>query len=442
MESYPVVENKNPNIKHYQKINIFGDIGVGKSSLILHMENFDDDNFQLPQNELRDSKLSSESDNPSFIVEEIKRVKVAINDDNPLYLSLYETNLDDYDGIKMNLDTLLIQTECVILMWDNSKNDSFDNIPNLFYTINQGMNDRKFRKAPIFLIQNKTDLDLKSSQRNEGNNNIKDSIDKMKKENNNLIFREISLLDKDSFLALMLDIYRNMSNKEPNLLNNDVVNIIKFNEKPFKGLNRNHKIIKCILLGHTCVGKTTFFKYFLGDKNRNYLSTIGVEQLIFEFSYNKEKGSIQLYDTSGQEKFRSLSKNYYKEADGIILMYDVTNNESFESLNYWLSDIQENIDLKNISLILVANKIDEKKRVISKKEGIKKAEEYNIKYYESCCLNGLNIFEIFNELIFESYNKKNERLSEGIRGSNIRKNNSVTKSIVKDDKTRKGCCDF
>ena len=102
MESYPVVENKNPNIKHYQKINIFGDIGVGKSSLILHMENFDDDNFQLPQNELRDSKLSSESDNPSFIVEEIKRVKVAINDDNPLYLSLYETNLDDYDGIKMN----------------------------------------------------------------------------------------------------------------------------------------------------------------------------------------------------------------------------------------------------------------------------------------------------------------------------------------------------
>ena len=440
MESIPVEANKNKNIKHYQKINIFGERGVGKSSLISHMENFDDDNFKLPKNILENSRLSFDSITPSFIVEEIKRVKISINDDNPLYLSLYESNLDNYEMIKMNLDTLLVQTECIILMWDTSKFDSFDNIENLFYTINQGMNDRKFRNAPIFLIKNKTDLNLSSSQRSEeGNININNSINKMKKENINVIFREISLLDKDNFLKLLLDISRNISNNGQKLMNNDVVNIVRFNDTPINEIKRNFKIIKCILLGHTYVGKTTFFKYLKGEKNRLYLSTIGIELLNFEFTINNEKAYFQLYDTSGQERFKSLSANYFKNADGVILMYDVTNQESYESLNEWIYNINENQNFNNISLILVANKIDEtEKRVISKKEGIKKAEENNIKYYECSCLYGLNLFEIFNEIMLEAFNKNDENTLKKINTNQSLKKNPLRKSLVK--KKSNNCC--
>ena len=439
MESIQEVRNNNSKIVHYQKINIFGDSGVGKSSLILHIENYESDDFKLKQNELTESQLSLDSNNSSFIVEQIKRVKVPINENNTLYLNLYETNLDNYNNIKMNLDTLLLQTECIILMWDNSRIDTLDNISNLFYTINQGIIDRNFRNVPIFLIVNKIDLDLKSSQRSEAKNiNINDLIDKFKNENKNIIYREISLLDRDNFYNLFYEIYRSISDKEKYLMNNDIVNLVKFNHIPIKQMNIGCNIMKCILLGHTCVGKTTFFKYLKGEKNQVYLSTIGIDQLIIEFSIDKEKGYLQLYDTSGQERFRSIASNYYKNSDGIILMYDVANTESFDSVDRWISDIKNNNSLNNLALILVANKIDEEKRIITKKQGIEKANEYNIKYFECCCLKGLNIFEIFNEIILEAYNKYNDKKSNNMKKSQtLNRNNSVRKSITKE---RKGCC--
>ena len=147
------------------------------------------------------SQSSQDSiNNQSNLVNQVKRIKIPINEDNPLYVSLYETNLREYDLIKLNLDTLLLQTECVIIMWDNSKYDTFDNIYNLILTINEGMNDFIFRKAPIFLIKNKLDLEPNSNQSEEDGNDVNDSIEKIKNENPNIIFREISLLNRDNFL--------------------------------------------------------------------------------------------------------------------------------------------------------------------------------------------------------------------------------------------------
>ena len=196
-------KNKSKSIEHYKKINIFGEEGVGKSSLIALMEHYEDDNFNIEKEKdlLFSSQLSQDSfNNQSNLVDQVKRIKIPINEDNPLYVSLYETNLREYDLIKLNLDTLLLQTECVIIMWDNSKYDTFDNIYNLILTINEGMNDFIFRKAPIFLIKNKLDLEPNSNQSEEDGNDVNDSIEKIKNENPNIIFREISLLNRDNFL--------------------------------------------------------------------------------------------------------------------------------------------------------------------------------------------------------------------------------------------------
>ena len=81
----------------------------------------------------------------------------------------------------MNLDTLLLQKECVILIWDCSKYDTLDNIHNLFYTINKGMKDYIFRKESIFLVGNKSSLEARSSQIKESENNIKNSKEKIRK---------------------------------------------------------------------------------------------------------------------------------------------------------------------------------------------------------------------------------------------------------------------
>ena len=153
-------------MKHYHKINIFGDFGVGKSSLIQHMEHFEDDYFYLKKGDFGESEIALDSIYSNFIVEEIKSVKIPINDENDFYLNLYETNLDNYDSIKMNLDTLLLHSECIIIMWDYSDYDTFDNIPNLFNIIIEGINDKKFRNAQIFLLQNKIDLNIEANQIN------------------------------------------------------------------------------------------------------------------------------------------------------------------------------------------------------------------------------------------------------------------------------------
>ena len=441
------MENKNENnfeIKHYQKINILGDAGVGKSSLISLIEKYNDDDFQIENNNLSQTQMSIKSYNnsSSSLVEQIKRVDILNIENKNLYLNLYETNLDNYDYIKMNLDTLLLQTECIIIMWDKSRPETFDNIPNLISTIIEGIKEYKFRDVPIFLIQNKIDLnDLTNSQKIEFKYN-KESIEKINNENKNIIYKEISLLEKDNFNDLIKEIDKNMNiykEKQKNL--NDVVNMVKFNPKEknqLKNLDDDNNIsINIILLGHSSVGKTTFFKYLSGQRNiNNYIATMGSDLLKIDAEINKEKINIQLFDTAGQERYRSIAKNYIRNADGILLLYDVTDEESFETVDQWISYIKEIDDENNIEIILIGNKIDEiEKRLISKKKAKDKSNKYNIKYYEICCLNGLNLYEVFNEIIFGGYYKYYENEKEKkIDYVKITNNNKKKK------KKKKKCC--
>ena len=440
------MENKNENnfeMKHYQKINILGDAGVGKSSLISLIEKYNDDDFQIVNNDLSQTQMSIESYNnsSSSLVEQIKRVDIFNIENKNLYLNLYETNLDNYDYIKMNLDTLLLQTECIIIMWDKSRPETFDNIPNLISTIFEGIKEYKFRDVPIFLIQNKIDLnDLSNSQIIEFKYN-KESIEKIKNENKNIIYKEISLLEKDNFNDLIKDIDKNMNiykEKKKNL--NDVVNMVKFNLKEkniLKDLDDDNNIlINIILLGHSSVGKTTLFNYLYGKKIEKFSSTIGTESFIFNAEINKEKINIQLFDTAGQERYHSLAKNYIRNADGVLLLYDVTNEESFKSVDQWISYIKEIDDENKIEIILIGNKIDEiEKRLISKKKAKDKSNKYNIKYFEICCLNGLNLYEVFNEIIFGGYYKYYENEKEKkIDYVKITNNNKKKK------KKKKKCC--
>ena len=192
------------------------------------------------------------------------------------------------------------------------------------------------------------------------------------------------------------------------------------------------KSFKILLLGDSSVGKTCFLKRYIDDTFQDvYLSTIG-----FDYKYKcitlKEGKNIklQIWDTAGQERFRTIAKSYYKGAHGIILMYDVTDQKSFDSIKKWLEQIKEEAPNK-VSVLLVANKIDIEKRIITKEDGENIAKSYDLDIYESSAKDNINVSEAFEDLA-EKINAKYKIMKE--RGKKLEEN------VLEITKNKKKCC--
>ena len=115
------ISNKEDYLIHYKKINVMGDEGVGKTSLITFFENYYNEEFVIKSQDYSFEKTESEVTEefniqiPS-LVENVKRITVEYDDSTNLYLNIYETNLNELENIKNYLDTLLFQTECIIFI--------------------------------------------------------------------------------------------------------------------------------------------------------------------------------------------------------------------------------------------------------------------------------------------------------------------------------------
>ena len=408
-------EINNKDMIHYQKINIFGEPDVGKSSLISYLENYENDDFTIG---LRNSVQSLNSNiDQSSLVEQIKKIKIKLDEDKNLYFNVYETNIDRFDPIKMNLETLLFQTECIIIMWDNFVKN-FENIPNLIKTIIDCLKNKNDRTVPFILLQNKNDLDLdygRPSDQNSDNNNIDKDIDKaieeIKKENENLniTYKKVSLLNKGDLSTILLEIDRNIDRSKVEN-KNDVIDLVKV-DYPIKHVkDEREKIseIKIALLGDPNTGKTSFLNILNKKSIDNMTSTVGIENTIFYAYIKNKKYKIKIVDTAGQENYRSLTSNHIKDKDGFLLFFDVTSEFSFNSIDYWKDFINDNNLSKEI--ILLGNKIDESDKREVKKNKVKEyAEKNNIKYIECSCKAHINIYEILNEIILMSFNRFQEK---------------------------------
>ena len=156
-------------------------------------------------------------------------------------------------------------------------------------------------------------------------------------------------------------------------------------------------IFKILLLGDSSVGKTCFLLRYSDDTfTENHISTIGLD---YRFKLvnleNDKKVKLQIWDTAGQDRFRAITKNYYKGAHGIILMYDVTNISTFNNIKSWVTQIRENTTEK-IKIALVGNKIDEEDiRKISYDEGQKLADEYDKSDKTALIKNGEDKYYLF-----------------------------------------------
>jgi Ras-related protein Rab-2A len=120
---------------------------------------------------------------------------------------------------------------------------------------------------------------------------------------------------------------------------------------------------KIILIGDTHVGKSTIFPRLNYNISASSIqSTIGVDYHINYFDIDNKKIRLEIWDTAGQESFRSITNYYFKSCSGILLFVDINDRNSFTNLNRWIDDVQNKCD-KNVPRILVGNKIDLEREV-------------------------------------------------------------------------------
>ena len=193
------------------------------------------------------------------------------------------------------------------------------------------------------------------------------------------------------------------------------------------------KSYKVLLLGNSSVGKTCILIRFSEDTfNDNYEVTIGLNYRIKTITLDNTPIKMQIWDTSGEEKFKAIAKNFYRGAHGVLLIYDICQKSSFLDVKGWIEQIIENTDNDEIVMILCGNKSDmEKERVISKEEGENLAKNYGIPFFECSAKNNINIDEIFNTMANNIHSKVGNRYSIAMKLNS----NNFKKKVEK-------CCAF
>ena len=161
------------------------------------------------------------------------------------------------------------------------------------------------------------------------------------------------------------------------------------------------------ILGDYSVGKTSLVNSLKGlEFNENQLITIGIDDVVDEAMIDNKKYIFKIFDTAGEEKYKTISTKTIQIADGYFLVFSIVNKKSFERINDWIMTIIERANINKKVLYLIGNKIDldGEKRQISNEEAVNFAKLYNMKYFETSAKTGYNIKESFHKLYLDIYN--------------------------------------
>ena len=169
-----------------------------------------------------------------------------------------------------------------------------------------------------------------------------------------------------------------------------------------KGESHSKSIqFKFLVLGEGKIGKTSLIERYINKTFKsNYIATIGMDIRRKRLEINNKEVDISITDTAGQERFRSITKMFYKGADGILVGFDLTDRNTFEQVNYWISQIEENSSKDYpISLVLFGNKCDNVEDIKVSEEDIEKLKEkYKLTFYKTSAKDGTNVQNAFQHL--------------------------------------------
>ncbi|EZG81121.1 small GTPase family Rab subfamily protein [Gregarina niphandrodes] len=156
-------------------------------------------------------------------------------------------------------------------------------------------------------------------------------------------------------------------------------------------------MLKTIMLGDSNVGKTCILLRFAEDGfNPGHIATIGVDFKNKIVNVHNSKVKLQIWDSAGQERFRTLTYSYYRNSQGFILTYDITNRQSYLNISSWLNGIREHCP-KHVTIVLVGNKMDcdASQREVSYEEAEAFALSQEIRFFETSALTGFGVEDVF-----------------------------------------------
>ena len=196
---------------------------------------------------------------------------------------------------------------------------------------------------------------------------------------------------------------------------------------------------KIIIVGDSGVGKSSLLKRAVQNRfDGSYQATIGFEFLLMHFKVNDLKLKLQIWDTCGQEMYRSLVQGFYRNTSLALIVYDVSQKKTYDALDIWLKDIRQHTE-QELPIFIAGNKNDLEKVVPSEEAKIF-AVSNRTKYFTECSAkNGYNVKEIFYEAAKYLYNTYKEFKSQNKLPTTGRLKIDAEKNKTLDSKKRK-CC--
>ena len=211
---------------------------------------------------------------------------------------------------------------------------------------------------------------------------------------------------------------------------------------------------KLIVIGDSGVGKSCLtnnaVKNIFDD---SYNATVGFEFFTFNVKINDKVVKLQIWDTCGQELYRSLITNFYRNSSLAVMVYAINSKESFDNIEMWLRELRthSNPDAK---VFLIGNKIDlEPQRVVKKEQGEQFCKDNKLNLFmESSAKTGINAQNIFIQAaktLFDDYNKYKEKsdfmgnqdISQEQNLNSIQYQNEMNRRRIDNKaKKNKGCC--
>ena len=190
-------------------------------------------------------------------------------------------------------------------------------------------------------------------------------------------------------------------------------------------------LFKVLLLGDTDVGKSSLIlRYTEETFNSKLVNSIGVDFKMKKKEIDGKIIKVQIWDTAGHERFRSITYSYYRGVNAIIIVFDITDKKSFLSITEWLKQIEKHAK-ENVFKFLVGNKSDlAEERKVTFEEAKEYADKHDLPYIETSAKEGININELFESSI-KSFLSNNKYIGGD---KNIKLNNQSTTSEKSD------CC--
>ena len=209
------------------------------------------------------------------------------------------------------------------------------------------------------------------------------------------------------------------------------------------GSRDNHDLLmKIIVIGDANTGKSCMLHRFIYHEfNSNSSHTIGVEFGSKVVDMDGQRVKLQIWDTSGQERYLSVTRSYYRGAMGCLMVYDVTRRATFESIPRWIQEAKSLTD-PNCAMMLVGNKCDLPNKEITHGEASQFAQEEEVMMFETSAANGEFIEEAFLKVARTALHRKKQ--SESKNTEKAQSSQAPTSSLLRDDDTtrrsKKGCC--